>query len=77
VPAAGVGELPDAADQGEDVAEAVAAVQPSEQAVLGPAPLGAGVFVASSGVVTDEAIIEYIRTQDVSRIDGDFQVDDE
>ena len=30
-----------------------------------------GFFVASSGVVTDEAIIEYIRTQDVSRGDGE------
>jgi hypothetical protein len=29
------------------------------------------------GVVTDEAIIEYIRTQDVTKDDGDFKVDDE
>jgi putative transposase len=36
-----------------------------------------GFFVASSGVVTDEAIIESIRTQDVGRSDGDFRVDDE
>src|SRR3954454_10520568 len=36
-----------------------------------------GFFVASSGVITDEAILEYIRTQDVTREDGDFQVDDE
>jgi putative transposase len=34
-------------------------------------------FVASSGVITDEAIIEYIRTQDVGEKDGDFRVDDE
>jgi hypothetical protein len=33
--------------------------------------------VASSGVATDEAIIEYIRTQDVSKSDSDFRVDDE
>ena len=36
-----------------------------------------GFFVASSGVITDEAILEYIRTQDVTREDGDFKVDDE
>jgi putative transposase len=36
-----------------------------------------GFFVASSGVITDEAIMEYIRTQDVTKEDGDFKVDDE
>ena len=36
-----------------------------------------GFFVASSGVITDEAIIESIRTQDVTKEDGDFRVDDE
>ena len=36
-----------------------------------------GFFVASSGVITDEAILESIRTQDVTKEDGDFQVDDE
>ena len=36
-----------------------------------------GFFVASSGVITDEAILEYIRTQDVTKEDGDFRVDDE
>jgi putative transposase len=36
-----------------------------------------GFSLASSGVVTDEAIIEYIRTQGVSKSDGDFRVDDE
>ena len=36
-----------------------------------------GFFVASSGVVTDEAIIEYIRTQDVTKEGGDFRVDGE
>ena len=36
-----------------------------------------GFFVASSGVVTDEAILEYIRTQDATKEDGDFRVDDE
>src|ERR1700729_2468762 len=34
-------------------------------------------FVASSGVITDEAIIEYIRTQDVTNADGDFRVEGE
>ena len=28
-------------------------------------------------VVTDEAILEYIRTQDLSEEDGDFRVEDE
>src|SRR5262249_60457467 len=36
-----------------------------------------GFFVASSGVVTDEAIIESIRSQEISQEDGDFRVDDE
>ena len=36
-----------------------------------------GHTVASWGVVTDEAIIEYIRTQDVTKEDGDFRVDGE
>jgi len=35
-----------------------------------------GFFVASSGNVTDEVIMEYIRTQDVTKEDGDFRVDD-
>jgi hypothetical protein len=33
--------------------------------------------VATSGVVTDEAIMEYIRTQTMEREDGDFRVEDE
>jgi REP element-mobilizing transposase RayT len=36
-----------------------------------------GFFVASFGVVTDEAIIQYIRSQEISKEDGDFRVDDE
>ena len=36
-----------------------------------------GFFVASSGVITDEAIMEYIRTQDVTKEEGDFRVDEE
>ena len=36
-----------------------------------------GFFVASSGVITDEAIIEYIRTQDVMNADEDFRVEGE
>jgi putative transposase len=31
-----------------------------------------GFFVASSGVITDEAIMEYIRTPDVEKEDGEF-----
>src|SRR3954462_4616565 len=38
--AARLAELPDAADQGEVVTEAVTAVQPPEQGVLGPSPVG-------------------------------------
>jgi putative transposase len=36
-----------------------------------------GFFVASSGVVTDEAISEYIRSQNVTKEDGDFRVEEE
>ena len=78
VPAARLAELPDAADQGEVVAEAAAAVQPPEQGVLGPSPVGPGVLRGEFGeVITDEVIMEYIRTQDVTKEDGDFRVDDE
>ena len=35
-----------------------------------------GYFVASSGNVTDEVIMEYIRTQEESKADDDFQVHD-
>ena len=34
-------------------------------------------FFVSSGVITDEAITEYIRTQDVTNADGDFRVEGE
>jgi hypothetical protein len=33
--------------------------------------------VASSGVVTDEAAIEYIQTPELAKDDEDFRVDDE
>jgi putative transposase len=36
-----------------------------------------GFFVASSGNVTDEMIMEYIRTQDVEKDDDDFRVEEE
>jgi len=35
-----------------------------------------GFFVASSGNVTDEVIIEYIRTQELTKDDDDFRVSD-
>lgn len=35
---------------------------------------GRGYFVASSGNVTDEVIMEYIEKQDVEREDGDFDI---
>ena len=35
-----------------------------------------GFFVASSGNVTDEVIMEYIRTQEMAKEDEDFRVDD-
>jgi putative transposase len=35
-----------------------------------------GFFVASSGNVTDEVILEYIRTQDMAKDDDDFRVND-
>lgn len=34
-----------------------------------------GFFVASSGNVTDEVIMEYIRTQDLQKEDDDFRVE--
>ena len=36
-----------------------------------------GFFVASSGNVTDEIIMEYIKKQDLDKPDGDFRVDGE
>ena len=35
-----------------------------------------GFFVASSGNVTDEVIMEYIRTQELSKDDDDFRVNE-
>ncbi len=35
-----------------------------------------GFFVASSGNVTDEVIMEYIRTQEMTKEDDDFRVDE-
>ena len=35
-----------------------------------------GFFVASSGTVTDEVIMESIRTQEMPKEDDDFRVDD-
>jgi hypothetical protein len=43
----------------------------------GRQPLARGFFVASPGLATDEAIIDYTRAQDVGRRDGDFRVVDE
>jgi putative transposase len=34
-----------------------------------------GFFVASSGNVTDEVIMEYIQTQELTKEDDDFRVD--
>ena len=42
-----------------------------------PVHLGQGVFGHAVHVINDEAILEYIRTQDVTEEDGDFRVDDE
>ena len=39
-------------------------------------PWARGVFVASSGNVTDDVIMEYIRTQDMEKGDDDFRVTD-
>ena len=36
-----------------------------------------GFFVASSGNVTDEVIVEYIRTQEVQKEESEFKVHDE
>ena len=35
---------------------------------------GRGYFVASSGNVTDEVIMEYIEKQDIEREDGEFDI---
>ena len=35
---------------------------------------GRGYFVATSGNVTDEVIMEYIKNQDVENEDGDFRI---
>ena len=44
--------------------------------MLGPTPVGRGFFVASSGNVTDEVIMEYIRTQEQAKEDYDFRVEE-
>ena len=35
---------------------------------------GRGYFVATSGNVTDEVIIEYIKNQDIEKEDGEFRI---
>lgn len=35
---------------------------------------GRGYFVATSGNITDEVIMEYIKNQDIEKEDGDFTV---
>jgi putative transposase len=35
---------------------------------------GRGYFVATSGNITDEVVIEYIRTQDDAKYDDDFSI---
>ena len=35
---------------------------------------GRGYFVASSGNITDEVIMEYIKNQDVETEDGNFEI---
>jgi putative transposase len=45
------------------------------KACRGRHPWARGFFMASSGDVTDEVIMESIRTQDVTRDDGDFRVE--
>ena len=44
-------------------------------AMLVPARMGTRVFVASSGNVTNEVIMEYIATQDLDKPDDSFRVD--
>ena len=51
--------------------------QPLRRACWGRHVWARGFFVASSGNVTDEVIMEYIKTQDVSKPDDDFQVGEE
>ena len=59
--------------RGGDVRTGEAAV-----GVLGPAPVGAGYFVCSSGQVTDEVIAQYIKLQGAEPQDDDrFRVSEE
>ena len=37
---------------------------------------GRGYFAASSGNVTDDVIMEYIKNQDIEREDGNFEIGD-
>jgi putative transposase len=63
--------------KGKSSRELLQRIQPFEQAVPGPHLWARGFFYASSAVVTDEAIIECIRTQDITNEDGDFGVESE
>ena len=59
-----VAEQDHAVHQGQKFPQAVDGVQAPSEAVLGRHLWARGYFVASSGNVTDEAIIEYIRQQE-------------
>ena len=45
------------------------------KALLGEASLGERVLRGDSGNVTDEVIMEYIQTQELTKEDDDFRVD--
>jgi hypothetical protein len=47
-------------------------VRDTTQALLGPAPAGQSYWVASSGNVTDEVWIEYIKNQKPPEPDDNF-----
>jgi putative transposase len=51
--------------------------QPLRRACWGRHVWARGFFVASSGNVTDEVIMEYIKTQDMAKPEDDFQVGEE
>jgi hypothetical protein len=65
-----VSEPGDAGDQREDIAPFVTGFAPVEEGIWGTTFMGAGIFVVTTGKVSDEMVAEYIENQDIE-LEGD------
>jgi hypothetical protein len=69
-----VGVARGAAPEGSQLALAAKRVLHTAYALLGPASVGEGYWVVSSGNVTDEMWVDYIKNQTLPEPDDDFNI---